>query len=73
MKNSKSGQILAECSKFMNLMHLMAGVPMKVSLHPYLNSIKGIIRTRELQDMEETEIASELTQQGVTSVKRITV
>lgn len=74
---TRSGQILVECSKKVhvdNLMHAntLAGVPMKAFLHPYLNSSKGIIRSRELQDMDELEKASELEQQGVTSVKRIT-
>lgn len=32
-----------------------------------------MIRTRELQDMDEAEIASELNQQGVIDVKRITI
>lgn len=72
----RSGQILVDCSEKVHADNLLsantlAGVPIKATFHPYLNSSRGIIRTRELQDMDESEIATELTQEGVTSVKRI--
>lgn len=34
---------------------------------------KGVICTRDLNDMEETEIVSELQHQGITQLKRITL
>lgn len=52
---------------------LICYVPIKVYHHPSLTSSKGVIRTRELQDMDEAEIATELTQQGVTNAKRILI
>ena len=44
--------------------------PMKVSIHPTLNS-RGVIRCRELAGMSETDIRDELSEQGVILVKRI--
>lgn len=38
---------------------------MKAFIHPSLNNSKGVIRTRELQDVDEAEITSELKQLGV--------
>lgn len=78
VKKLRSGQILVECSKKAHADNLLrantlAGVPIKATFHPYLNSSRGIIRTRELQDMDESEITTELTQEGVTSVKRISI
>jgi len=75
VKKLWSGQILVECAKKIhadNLMraNVLAGVPMKVSYHPNLNNSKGNIWTRELHDMDETEIISELTQQDVMNVWR---
>ena len=46
---------------------------MKASPHRSLNSSKGVIRTRDLGDLDEEEIASELRDQGVLSVRRITI
>ena len=45
--------------------------PMKVSIHPTLNSSRGVIRCRELAGMSETDIRDELSEQGVILVKRI--
>lgn len=78
VKKLRSGQILVECLKKTqaeNLIraNMLANVPMKTLYHPSLNSSKGVIRTRELQDMDEAEIQMELMQQGVIHVKRITI
>ena len=45
--------------------------PMKVSIHPTLNSSRGAIRCRELAGMSETDIRDELSEQGVILVKCI--
>ena len=44
---------------------------MKVSIHPTLNSSHGVIRCRELAGVTESGIRDELSEQGVTLVKRI--
>lgn len=78
IKKLRSGQILVECSKKAHADNLLscnalAGISVRTFPHPHLNSCKGVIRTRDLHDMEEAEIASELKEQGVTHVKRITL
>lgn len=78
VKKLRSGQILVECCKKANaenLLHanMLAGVQIKTSPHPTLNYSKGIIRTRELDDVDEEEITNELKTQGVTNVKRIII
>lgn len=42
---------------------------MKAFIHPSLNNNKGVVRTRELQGMDEAEIASELKQAGGQMIK----
>lgn len=78
VKKIRSGQILIECSKKShadNLLHCnsLGGVPVRALPHPHLNSCKGVICTRDLHDMEEDDIVTELKDQGVTHVKRITI
>lgn len=78
VKKLHSGQILVECSKKSHADNLLrcdslGGVPVRTFPHPHLNSCKGVIRTRDLHDMEEDEIVTELKDQGVTHVKRITL
>ena len=46
---------------------------MKASPHRSLNSSKGVIHIRDLGDLDEEEIASELRDQGVLSVRRIII
>ena len=52
---------------------LLNYLPVKVSPHRYLNSTKFVIQCRELNNMEEDEIAKELRPQEITAVKRISV
>ena len=52
---------------------LMNHYAVKVSPHKYLNSTKCVFQSRELNNMEESEIAKELRSQGVLAVKRISV
>ena len=47
--------------------------PMRVSIHKALNSSRGVIRCRELSGMTETAIKTELQEQGVVEVHRVTV
>ena len=49
----------------------MVEVPVQVSPHKTLNSVKGIIRSYEIRNTEEEEILQELQSQGVTGVRRI--
>ena len=47
--------------------------PVRVSIHKALNSSRGVIRCRELSGMTEEEIKTELQEQGVVEVHRVTV
>ena len=65
VKKLRSGDILVECAKKAHAKNLLrattlAGVGMKASPHRSLNSSKGVLRTRDLGDLDEEEIASEL-------------
>ena len=78
VKKLRSGDILVECAKKANAENLLratmlAGVSMKASPHRSLNSSKGVIHTKDLRDLDEEEIASELDDQGILSVSRITI
>lgn len=77
-KKLRSGQILVECLKKVQADNLLsantfAAIDIKSFPHSSLNSCKGVIRTRDLEDMEESEIAEELAPQDVTNVRRITL
>ena len=76
IKQLRNGTFLAECdtkkqSDLLLKSHKLVDRPMKVSIHPTLNSSRGVIRCRELAGMSETDIRDELSEQGVTLVKRI--
>jgi len=78
VKKLRSGHILVECGKKSHADNLLrattlAGVGIKASPHRTLNSSKGVIRTRDLSDVDEDEICRELRPQGVLNVKRITI
>ena len=47
--------------------------PIRVSIHKALNSSRSVIRCRELSGMTETENKTELQEQGVAEVHRVTV
>ena len=47
--------------------------PIRVSIDKALNSSRGVIRRRELSGMTETEIKTELQEQGVVEAHRVTV
>ena len=76
IKRLRNGTFLVECdtkkqSDLLLKSHKLVDRPMKVSIHPTLNSSRGVIRCRELAGMSETDIRDELSEQGVTLVKRI--
>jgi len=48
-----------------------AGIPVKISPHNTLNSSKGIIRCRSLDDCAEEEILDNLQEQGIIAVRRL--
>ena len=78
VKKLRSGHILVECAKKSHADNLLrastlAGVGIKASPHRTLNSSKGVIRTRDLDDVDEEEIAHELKPQGVLNVRRIVI
>ncbi|XP_067654465.1 uncharacterized protein [Haliotis asinina] len=76
----RSGSLLVECARRQQSLNLLsiktfANIEVVVSVHRTLNSCRGIIRDRArcLADMSEEEIASELADQGISSVKRFTI
>ena len=78
VKQLRSGSILVECAKKAHAVNLqsattLAGIPITASPHRTLNTSKGVIRTKALDDIDEEEIAQELKSQSVQSVKRITI
>lgn len=77
VKKLRSSQILVERSRKVqaeNLLHTttLANMAMKAFYHPSLHNSRGVIRTRELENME-SKITAELTSQCVIDVKRITI
>ena len=76
IKRLRNGTFLVECdtkkqSDLLLKSHKLVDRPMKASIHPTLNSSRGVTRCRELAGMSETDIQDELSEQGVTLVKRI--
>ena len=51
----------------------MCNIPIKVSAHTFLNSSKGVIRSRDLEGVSEDEMLDNLSSQGVSAVKRIQI
>ena len=76
VKCLKSGSIFIivdqrhQSQNLLRTIMLMNHYPVKVSPHTYVNSTKCVIQSRELNNMEESEIAKE---PGVLAVKRISV
>lgn len=78
VKKLKSGDLFIETStadQSKNLLNCkcMANVPVSVSPHSSLNSSKGVISETDLIGVDEAEILSELSNQGVTAVYRISM
>ena len=51
----------------------MVGRPIRVSVHKALNSCKGVIRCKDFEGMTEAQIRSDMRDQGVIGVHRVTV
>ena len=78
IKRLRDGSFLVECARKSQAMSLLKTTrfvdrPIRVSIHKALNSSRGVIRCRELSGMTETEITTELQEQGVVEVHRVTV
>ena len=76
IKRLRNGTFLVECdtkkqSDLLLKSQKLVDRPMIVSIHPTLNSSRGVIRCRELAGMSETDIRDELSEQGVILVERI--
>jgi len=78
VRRLRSGDLIIEVSKRShsdNLLRssMLANCPVKIVPHRTMNSKKGVIRCRDLSDTSEQEILDNLSAQGVTEVRKITV
>lgn len=77
VKKLKNGTILIEATNeeqtntLLKCSMLGNSIPVKVSLHDKLNTSKGVIYSKELNLLEESEILQELKEQKVIKVERI--
>ena len=51
----------------------LEGIPVNITPHNSLNFTRGVIKTRDLQDMSEEDIIAELYSEGVIRCKRIKI
>ena len=77
VRKLRSGDLLVEVTRQSHSSNLLrstsfAGVPVKVEAHTSLNTSKGTIRSRDLENCSEKEILENLSGQGVREVKRFT-
>ena len=78
IKRSRDGSFLVEWARKSQAVGLLKTTrfvdrPVRVSIHKALNSSSGVIRCRELSGVTEMEIRTELQEQGVVEVHRVTV
>lgn len=78
VKKLYSGQLLVEVDKEAHAKNLLrtkmfVDLPVEVFAHKSLNTVKGVVRSRDLRDCSEEEILIGLRSQGVEGVKRISV
>src|SRR3989441_12729596 len=76
VKKLRSGALLIEVSRPAQATNLLkqttfAMVPIKVTPHRTMNSCKGVIRDRDLADMDPAELVQELSCVGVIDAKNI--
>jgi len=76
VKKLRSGALLIEVSRPAQASNLLkqttfAMIPVKVTPHRTMNTCKGVIRDRDLADMDTTELVDELKCVGVTDAKNI--
>ena len=79
VKHLRDGSLLVQCKSQKASDRLLkrsgsvvVNCQIRVSPHKGLNSCKGVIRCRELRGLSEVEIRTELKDQGVTEVHRVT-
>ena len=78
IKKLKSGDLLLEVDRQQQVENLLKttkifDLKVKISLHQSLNSSKGVIRCPELRPCSNKEIIDNLTDQGVTGVRNVSV
>ena len=78
VKHLRSGDILIEVEKeshYKNLMKtsMLVNVPVKISPHRTLNTIKGVIRCSELKFTPVEDIVDNLKEQGVSEAQKIII
>ena len=78
IKKLKSGDLLLEVDRPKQVENLLKttkifDLKVKISLHQCLNSSKGVIRCPELRPCSDKEIIDNLTDQGVTGVRNVSV
>ena len=78
VKKLRNGSLLIEAlteshSKCLLKSKALCNVPITVTAHSFLNSSRGVIRSRDLEGVDDDEMCNNLTSQGVTAVKRISV
>ena len=78
IKKLKSGDLLLEDDRQQQVENLLKttkifDLKVKISLHQSLNSSKGVIRCPELRPCSNKEIIDNLTDQGVTGVRNVSV
>ena len=78
VKKLRSGSLLIECaterhSKNLLKSKLLCNISINVTPHTTLNSLKGVVRSKDLEGVSEEEICENLSSEGVFSVKRIKV
>ena len=78
IKKLKSGDLLLEVDRKQQVENLLKttkifDLKVKISLHQSLNSSKGVIRCPELRPCSDKEIIDNLTDQGVTGVRNVSV
>jgi hypothetical protein len=73
---TKNGDLIIECfntkqaAKVIQLEELSSSIHVNISEHQHLNVSKGMIYTTFLKDLTDAEIIAELSEQGVTALKR---
>ena len=78
VKKLRSGDLLIEITSLVQAKSFLcaksiANIQISVTEHATLNSSRGVISEADLLNCSEDEIRSELTEQGVINVKRITI
>ena len=78
VKKLKDGSLLVECrtdshSKCLLKATSLCNIHIKVTPHPSLNTVKGVIRSRDLEGVSDDEMCENLSSLGVSTVKRIMV